>query len=580
MIHKHQFIWFLEDYQSFLKHPEPMIRQWAARCIEEQYSHLAAESFVNLLTDPDPHLQITAARAIGNSGDPSYEPALLAVWPESEGSVRSWFTATLGRLRSPTLLPQLVADLDVAPAHHPSDETQSWSVSSIVDALGRYPDEVARSALWRFVERYRKDDRLTYTAFRGLLRFADPDTLPRLVQYYGQLKPYAANAWEHAAIALAEVVEVGSVLRDLIKIMSDSPDDMILLLDEWLGQVVPYSETFEAAIDEAVAGTYAGLLPHILTELERVVAERNDDLPTWLEVWRSGERPGGYRWRMLYAYHLITTLVEHPPADSKQYQDMVALGMTLLGQTLTDQDDEAMLQTAPNELIRQVILFDILESPRMHILPDVVEQVVALGPGAVPHLINILEGHHFWALSRALQTLTRIAQAHPGAADAAVPTILDLMDSRQADEVMEAAGDALVAIGPGVIAPAAEKLGWVDSVYDIYVCAALSNIPTRASAEAMLDHLAAKQTIAEYEAEALAALGHPVAIPYLRDHYEWSDDPLLCTVLYKLALLNNYAGSELAEWRAVALEYEAEAERRLAEMKTKHQSADNADEKQ
>ncbi len=580
MTYKHRPIWFLNDYQFFLKHPEAMIRTWAAYRIKEQYPHLAAESLVGLLTDPNTHLQITAAQAIEQSGDRHYEPALLAAWKESEGSAKSWFTFILGQLRSPTLLPQLVADLEAIPAHHSPAETQNWAMVSLVDALGHYPDQVARSALWHFVKRYQDDDRLTYTAFQGLLRFADPDTLSHLVQRYGQLKPHAADAWEHTAIALAEVVEGGPLLRDLINIMADSLDNMILLLDEWLDQEVPYSETFEMALDEVVAsGSYIGLLPHILVELERVIAERNDDLPTWMAAWDSEKRLAGYRWRTLYAHFMLTTLVDHSPTNPKQYQDMVALGMTLLGLVLTDQDDEAMLRAAPNEMIRQAILLDILESPRMYIMSDVVDQIVALGPGIVPFMIDILESNHFWAVSRALNVLKRIAQAHPGEVDVAVPAILGLMDNLQADEVMEAAGDILVAIGPGAIAPAAERLGLVDFVYDIYVCAALGNIPTKASVEGLLDYLSVKQSIAEYEVEALTALGHPAAITYLKEHYEWVDDPLLCTALYQLALLNNYTGPELAEWRTTALEHEAEMERRLAEMKTKQQSAADTDEK-
>jgi hypothetical protein len=241
--------------------------------------------------------------------------------------------------------------------------------------------------------------------------------------------------------------------------------------------------------------------------------------------------------------------------------------MTLLGQALTDQDDEAILQAAPNELIRQAVLLGIMESPRMHVLPDVVDQVVTLGRGVMPHLINILARNHFWALSRALKALTQIAQAYPGSADEAVPVILDLMDNSQADEVMDPAGEALVAIGLTAIAPAAARLGRVDFAYDIYICHALSNIPTRASAEALLGYIAEKQGLEEYEAEALVNLGHPAAIPFLRDSYDWSGDPRLCTVLYKLALLTDYTGPELAEWRTVTLDYEAEVNRRLADMK-------------
>ena len=72
---KYQFIWYLDDYQAFLKHPDPLLRNWAATRIESQYPDQAAESFLGLLSDTDNHLKITAASAIARSDDGRYEPA-------------------------------------------------------------------------------------------------------------------------------------------------------------------------------------------------------------------------------------------------------------------------------------------------------------------------------------------------------------------------------------------------------------------------------------------------------------------------------------------------------------------------
>jgi hypothetical protein len=332
--------------------------------------------------------------------------------------------------------------------------------------------------------------------------------------------------------------------------MPEGPDEVLWQLDDWLQQDIPYSESFGDAFYEAAGESYAEGLPHILTELERVAAERGDDLPAWLEEWRAGEKPGGYRWRMLYAHYVIAALAEHPPSGEKQRQEAVALSLALWGQALTDQNDEAMLQAAPDEPARQKVLLDILGSIRQNVMPTVVGQVAALGPDVVPDLIHILEGDHFWALPRALEALTPIARAHPGAADAAIPAILDLIDEDQSDYVLEPAGEALVAIGLSIIEPAAARLGQ-DFTYDIYVCYALGEIPTQASAEALLNYIGEKQLLEEYEAESLADLGHPAAIPFLRQYYE-PGDPLLGTVLYKLALLNDYTGPEMVEWWGVA----------------------------
>jgi HEAT repeat protein len=563
----YQPLWSLDDYQQFLQHPDPIIRNWAARHIEGQYPDRAAESFVGLLTDPDPHLQITACRAISQSDDPRYEPALLAVYPESEGFVRNWLMTTLAQLRSPGLLPQLIAELETAPDQHPSDERRELALKSIIEALGYYPDEVARSALWQFIERYRDNDRLAYAAFVGLLRFADPTALPRLVRRYGRLKVRNTDTWHNATIALAEAVGLDYLTRQVIDMIPGNSDDIIWLLDEWWEQEIDYSAAFGSAFDKMALAGYEDLLPHILAELERVVAERGDDPAAWLAAWQAGERPEGYQWRLLYARELIAALVEQPPPTKTRYREAVALSLALLGQVLTDQNDEAMLESAPNELLRQAILFSILESLRQNVLPDVVEQVVALGPGVVPHLIEVLKENRFWPLPRALEALTQIARQHPGAADEAVAAILDLIDDDQGDTILNTAAEALTAIGPPAIAPAAEGLGLVDFAYDIYVCAALSNIPTDASAVALVGHLIAKGAMDEFEADALAELGHPLAIPYLRDYYNWRDDAQLCTILYTLAVLNNYTGPEFKEWRKVAQEDYRAFQRHLAEEK-------------
>ncbi len=466
--------------------------------------------------------------------------------------MRNWLTTALGQLRSPALLPELITQLQDAPDHCPPDEAEMLAWRSVVEAVGYYPDATARSALWQFMERYRDDDRLAYTAFQGLMRQTDPTTLTHLVQLYASLEP-GEESWWHVILALAEPVGLDRLTQEVASLLADDPDEALFLVDDWLQQEIPYSDIFEEAYDEAAGQEYAGLLPHLLAEFERVGAACGDDLPAWQAEWPSGQPPDGYGWRMGYAHQLLRLLAEHPPKHRTQYRRAVALGLALLAQAMIDQNDEAQLRTTSNELIRQAVLLNILGSPRPNVLPDVVSQVAALGPGIMPHLIDILQGEHFWAWPRTLQVIAELAQTNPGATEAAIPAILDLIDEGQSDYVLEPVEMALVAIGLAVIAPAAARLGQVDYVYDIYICSTLANIPTPASANALLSYIASKPAMEEHEAEVLADLGHPAAIPFLRDRFDWRDDPLLCTVLYKLALLNGYTGPELAEWRAVAV---------------------------
>jgi hypothetical protein len=110
----------------------------------------------------------------------------------------------------------------------------------------------------------------------------------------------------------------------------------------------------------------------------------------------------------------------------------------------------------------------------------------------------------------------------------------------------------LKAIGSAAIIPAAMRLGRVDYVYDIYVTNLLAGIPTSASVQALLSYLTTKRTLEDFEADALADLGHSAALAFLRDRYDWTENIGLCIALYKLAALNGYDGPEFETWQAAA----------------------------
>ena len=140
----------------------------------------------------------------------------------------------------------------------------------------------------------------------------------------------------------------------------------------------------------------------------------------------------------------------------------VVLGLALLAQALVDQDDEIALLAAPNEMFRQATLLSILGSTRPNVLPDIVELMAALGPEAIPHLIEMLESDNVWAWLRALRAVQKIARQQPGMADRSVPAILDLTHQEQVDQVMELASSALIAVGPGAV----ESIGvWLGQDY-------------------------------------------------------------------------------------------------------------------
>jgi hypothetical protein len=226
----------------------------------------------------------------------------------------------------------------------------------------------------------------------------------------------------------------------------------------------------------------------------------------------------------------------------------VGLALALLAQRYVDEDDEAALAAAAergDEDLRAT-LFHILGSPRMNVLPDVVERVVALGPVAVPELLPILDQGSFWALVRATEAVEGLARAHPGAADEAVPYVLDLIEGDQNEALLEAAADALQAIGPAMVAPVAARLGQGDWTYDIYVQGAIAQVPIEASVDAVLQ--SAEVEFGEMEITHLADLGHRRGFDFLYENYD-PEMPEMTRCIYILGVLSSYQGPEMASWR-------------------------------
>lgn len=317
------------------------------------------------------------------------------------------------------------------------------------------------------------------------------------------------------------------------------------------------------AFEQAAESGYAGVWPYLLAEMEQIITERGDDVAAW----QAGTRPTGYRWRMAYSRRVLLDLAEQSPSQPQRYQEAVALGLALVAQMACDQDDEAILAAAPNEMFRQVTLLNLIGSPRPTVLPDIETQVAALGPTVVPHLIGILTGDNEWGWLRALAALEVVARQYPGAVDAAAPYVLDFIYEGQSDDILEACGKTATALGPGAVEAIGERLGQ-DYVYDIYAGSALANIPTPASVEIYLSYLKQQPELEEYHWEYLVDLGHPAAIPLLRDHFDWRDDPHLCTALYKLAVVTGYDGPEFGRWKTVAWQYQRRTEQTFRRLNT------------
>jgi len=553
MAHREAFYLTLADYQKFSHHPDPVILDWAVQCIGEQYPAQTAESFVHLLDGERTHLQIVAAQAIGRNNAIQFEPALRATRPASQGGVRNWFTVVLGQLQSQAIRAELIVVLEAIPPRPlPLEENGiTWLfVHSAAEALGYYPDADAQAVLWRLLRRYPVDDRLIYQVTKSLLQHLRPAEIPGLVQRLAELKPSQSRNWSGWR-AVAEMVQMAGLVGQLAEPLTAGWDQALEYLDFWFIEEIPFSSAFEESLEKAGEIAYAGIFPQMLSEFEGLAAKRQDNLTGWLGQWQAGHRPTGYPARMALTRQLLAALAAHPPQQPQSYLKAVALGLALLGQAAVDQDDAAALAAAPNEMFRQATLFSILGSRRPNVLPDIIDRVVALAPAVVPHLTQILREGKVWAWLRVLPAIERLARSYPGAADAAVPAILDLVHLNQSDEVLEAVSPALIAIGPGAVTAIGERLGQ-DYVYDIYVGGALAHIPTETSVAVWLGYISRKPGLDEIGRDYLADLGHPAGLAFLRDNFDWDDDPQLCMALYKLAVVTGYGGPEFEHWQTVA----------------------------
>ena len=84
------------------------------------------------------------------------------------------------------------------------------------------------------------------------------------------------------------------------------------------------------------------------------------------------------------------------------------MGLALLAKLSVDQDDEARLEQAPDH---DEMLLTILAENREHVLPDIIERVVALGLSIAPRLLELfVELDDSWGQIRIAQVIGRLTR--------------------------------------------------------------------------------------------------------------------------------------------------------------------------
>jgi len=142
--------------------------------------------------------------------------------------------------------------------------------------------------------------------------------------------------------------------------------------------------------------------------------------------------------------------------------------------------------------------------------------------------------------------------------------LVETVDDKQGDFVLEACETALVAIGPAAVGALAEAMRDDDISRQIYLTGALAQIPTERAARELIDWIESSAGAEEYQIEALKDIGHPAAIDLLCEWWEPGDYPL-SEALLVLCEVNGIHAPELPEWRDDVAAQDEEIEQALSE---------------
>jgi hypothetical protein len=545
-----QLLWSFEDVKRFANHPDVPLRSWALDRLIKLFPDQAGDVLVTMLDDKGHFLASRALDFLAETGNPEkYGPILLDHLQRADGEHFGRLAMTLARLGYRPALPVILAYVNQGDKHAGFGEY--WSVTH---ALGEFGGDEVRQTLWTLLEQAGSSADAVRPLIEALLRAAQPEDIPLLVQHYRTL-PFD-DGWHSPLSAFAASVEAARLVEELGYELKNGLEAMLKRAEWWLGAPVSLSEICLDGLEKAFDNDYLDVAEVLLREAQRLVEERGDDVAGWQAAWTTGDRPVGYRQRALYTLLILEGLAEQSPTDLTQRRRESTLGLGLLTQLSVESDDQTRLETAAD---KTEALLAILDQPREHVLPDIVEQVVALGPKIVPRLIGLLNPEDFdWAAVRIARAIEHMARLHPGSCDAAIAKLIACIHEEQGDYMREAASAALEAIGPAAVKLINKHLRHTrDMSREIYLTGVLGEIPTESATQVLLDKIEAGKPVEEMELSTLADIGSASAIEPLYQMWK-PGDHLLAEYLLILCELNGVQKPELPEWRRLA---EAQDER-------------------
>jgi HEAT repeat protein len=551
-------LWKPEDLARFLSHPQVEVRRWAGDRLRKLFPDQAGPHLLTVLDDPD---RIAAGQVIdflGQTGDAeTYGPPLAQRLPGASGWRFDRLATALARLGYRAALPSLIekAEIGATGSGHPP----AHSFASQVEALGIFGSDEARSALWRLLTLASQDDHRTGLAVQGLLRAARPTDVVRLVGRYRSLPPAEGTSPTLGAFAWA--TGVGRLADEIRETIRDGFEATVNAIATWLGGDPAWSD----ACDERLARAFRHKLEDVpaitFNEAGRLLAERGDDVTGWQAAWENGADLLGYRRQAVLTLLLLQGLLDQRGLHFSQRRRETSLCLALLSQLSVGQDDQRVLETATDPA---GALLDILTADRENVLPDIIEQIVDLGPNVVPRLLERFDSEDYgWAPIRIAQALAQLARRYPGSCDAAIPLLIAAINEDQGDFLLEDCSAALAAIGPAAVPAIAAHLTGEGTARSIYLAGVLGDIPTEGAVRALL--AAMSKAPDEIQYSALADVGSPSAITPLYDLHDDENSDWVESLLI-LCEVNGVTPPELPQWRERMAEEERRMEQFLVEI--------------
>lgn len=504
-------LWQYEDYVRFTQHENPEVRRWALKRLEK-YGLRAKEIMAALIEDEHAFVRTTATRFLGQFGSAEDGPRLLEAFQASRGNPAGHYAAALGNLHYTPALPALLERL----RHQPHAE----ELLGLAGALAQLGGPEAHAALRSLVEGASENNWVTGALVGNLLQMGEARDIPFVVaRYFALPLPPQGNRMLDAFQQATNTDR----LADAFRSCDGRLDRMLEEAEEWGLRVRDrLSPTFVEALASRSSGRdYEDLVQMIHLEAlrwrhQRGLAPQREIHPE-LTALPSYQRLAWTRLLFIDAFAEAVGRLSRRDRRRRQRRGgpEVEFLFAALVRLADTPDYEARLNAAED---RTAALLEVLAEDREEVPDELVAEVKALGPAAVPAMQKILEGDpESWAALRAAEVIGAVAQTRPEACVPAIPALMNGLRDEAGDLVKEQCVAALQRIGEPVLDEAARVLAEGDSSQKLYLMSVLEEIPVERSVDLLLEHYdALLEEWGEAVVEALKSLGSARAIEILR----------------------------------------------------------------